>query len=397
MCHFSSGLILLSLPFSPPLSPSLPHQLPLYIVCMYVALIYYSNTAARRYGLSSPLAESCLTGCLAAVLYGVYDLNGPRYLWWTWHDSDAAIYKRLGGAPIGSTMWILTYSCLCNFFYRWSTRSGGLNECRALHENMVHWIQKKNYPKAEHALKQLHVFSSTKYLVDGLDAWQKRMRSGSTVFVILFVCVACTPAFMVLLGQFSVFSFDIAGKPGIQTLSLTCVVFVAVVVLQSSTSKGRQPSLKQYTTSGDRCCGCGCGCRGGGGGWGDCMVGGLLVVYFLSHWWMLISFDPTTHVSTGIHQTWSSTCGNSTAYDIMGFERQDHVCGETGPRDASKLDYTWGRACGTNFLDTVVPKGEDGLVEWYTVCGVAQEPETTRMLLLVVLGVVLYGRAFLWV
>ena len=73
------------------------------------------------------------------------------------------------------------------------------------------------------------------------------------------------------------------------------------------------------------------------------------------------------------------------------------MCGENGPKDASKLDYTWGRECGTNFLDTVVPKGEDGLVEWYTVCGVAQEPETKRMLLLVVLGVVLYGRAFFWV
>ena len=49
----------------------------------------------------------------AGSYFTPYDLNGARFLWWTWHDTDAAIYERLGGA-IGSTMWILTYTCVFN-------------------------------------------------------------------------------------------------------------------------------------------------------------------------------------------------------------------------------------------------------------------------------------------
>ena len=110
-------------------------RLPLYIVSMYVVMIYYSNTAARRFGFASPLAEAMMTGLLMSLLYGVYDLNGPRFLWWTWHDSDAAIYERLGRAPVGSTMWILTYSCLCNLLFRWCRRAG-TNMCQELYSGV---------------------------------------------------------------------------------------------------------------------------------------------------------------------------------------------------------------------------------------------------------------------
>jgi hypothetical protein len=419
ICGTANDVFFMYLPFSDNFWQAqatimLTPRLPLYIVCMYVVLIYYSNTAARRYGLSSPIAEAMLTGLLASVLYGVYDINGPRYLWWTWHDSDAAIYERLGGAPIGSTMWILTYSCLCNLFYRWSTRVGGLNECRAMYEefkkinfnevNLVPDYVRRGVKFSIRKFKMFGVFDLLSETMDILDQWQKTMRSGPTAFVILFVCIACTPAFMIMLGQFSIFSLDVAGKPGIRTLSLTCVVFTLVVLIRSKSGsgkydKGRQPSLKNQITSGGGCSGYGgifaCN-RCGGGGSGDCIVGFFIIAYFLSHWWMLVSFDPTTHVSTGVHQAWSPICGNSTTYDIMGFERQDHVCGNVGPTDASKYDYTWGFDCGVGFSDTIIPNVEEHqeLVEWYTVCGIENVPEIRRMVLLVFLGMVFYGRAF---
>jgi hypothetical protein len=40
------------------------------------------------------VSEATLTGLLAHVLYGVYDINGPPNLWWTWHDGDPSISKR---------------------------------------------------------------------------------------------------------------------------------------------------------------------------------------------------------------------------------------------------------------------------------------------------------------
>ena len=109
-------------------------------------------------------------------------------------------------------------------------------------------------------------------------------------------------------------------------VALTCLVFTAVTVKCGVYAKEQQPRLK------------------GSGGKGDRLVGVLFFAYFASHLWMMISFDPTTHVSTGVHQKWSSTCRNSTAYDIMGLVRQDHVC-STGPIDASKHDYAWGQQC----------------------------------------------------
>ena len=363
-------------------------RLPLYIVSMYIVMIYYSNTAARRFGFASPMAESMMTGVLMSVLYGVYDLNGPRYLWWTWHDSDAAIYERLGGAPVGSTMWILTYGSLCNLLLRWCARAG-TNECRAFYDGVVEVVERRclSYSSSSSAASSsssaaaLAAFFMSKALSAGrflglreaavaMDNWQKLMRSGSTVQVIMFVCIACTPLFMVMLGQFSVFSLDIAGKPGTRTLALTLVVFIAVIM---RTNKRQPPA--------------------GEAGRGDNVLAVLVGCYFGSHVWMMVAFDPTTHVSTGVHQIWSPICGNSTAYDIMGFERQDHLCGSRGPRDASAQDYMWGETCGAGWADTVVPSGDE-LVEWYTVCGVARRPELARMVLLASLGVVLYGSAF---
>merc|ERR1712216_286754 len=67
----------------------------------------------------NPIGQSCLTGLLAHCYYGVYDVNGPRYLWWTWHDGDPAISERQKNAPLGSSLWILTYCGLQSLLSSW--------------------------------------------------------------------------------------------------------------------------------------------------------------------------------------------------------------------------------------------------------------------------------------
>lgn len=59
-------------------------RLPLYIVSMYSAIIYMSTMAGRRFGFKNYATEAAAISLLAHLMYHVYDVNGPRFLWWTW-------------------------------------------------------------------------------------------------------------------------------------------------------------------------------------------------------------------------------------------------------------------------------------------------------------------------
>ena len=37
-------------------------------------------------------------------------IAGIKFLWWTWHDTDAPIDYRILGVPIGSTVWVITFT-----------------------------------------------------------------------------------------------------------------------------------------------------------------------------------------------------------------------------------------------------------------------------------------------
>lgn len=84
-------------------------RLPLYIPCVYVCFMYFPTVSVWRLRLP-PWSRAALTGLAAAVFYGPYDIVGAKFLWWTWHDSDTPIGHRILGAPIGSTMWIITFT-----------------------------------------------------------------------------------------------------------------------------------------------------------------------------------------------------------------------------------------------------------------------------------------------
>lgn len=83
-------------------------RLPLYIPCVYVCFMYFPTVSAWRAGLA-PLPRAALTGLAASIFYAPYDITGAKFLWWTWHDSDPPIARRILGVPIGSTLWILTF------------------------------------------------------------------------------------------------------------------------------------------------------------------------------------------------------------------------------------------------------------------------------------------------
>jgi hypothetical protein len=81
-------------------------RMPLYIPCVYICFLYYPTVAVRRLRLPL-LSQAALTGIVACLFYAPYDIVGAKFLWWTWHDTDAPVATRLLGAPINSSLWVL--------------------------------------------------------------------------------------------------------------------------------------------------------------------------------------------------------------------------------------------------------------------------------------------------
>jgi len=92
-------------------------RLPLYVLCIYNVVMYYSTVFAWRLGLGR-VSESALVGIVAMILYAPFDILGAKFLWWTWHDTDVAIAERLLGVPIGSTLWIMIFTATFSFLMR---------------------------------------------------------------------------------------------------------------------------------------------------------------------------------------------------------------------------------------------------------------------------------------
>ena len=84
-------------------------RVPLYIPCIYIIFMYWPTVAVRRLGLAR-WPTAALTGLLACLFYAPYDIVGAKFLWWTWHDSDALVAARILGAPASSSLWVLTFA-----------------------------------------------------------------------------------------------------------------------------------------------------------------------------------------------------------------------------------------------------------------------------------------------
>lgn len=118
----ANDLIFMALPFvdnfwQAQATVMLTPRLPLYIPCVYVCFMYYPTVAVWRLGLP-PLARAAATGLAAIIFYAPYDIVGARFLWWTWHNTDPRITHRILGAPIGSTLWVITFVAAFAFLVR---------------------------------------------------------------------------------------------------------------------------------------------------------------------------------------------------------------------------------------------------------------------------------------
>lgn len=102
-------------------------RMPLYIPCVYITFMYWPIVIAARvfcFTRKDILAEACFAGLLAGITYAPYDVNGARFLWWTWHDDDAGVKLRWFGVPAGSTLWTITFTASMSFLLRLGSNYG---------------------------------------------------------------------------------------------------------------------------------------------------------------------------------------------------------------------------------------------------------------------------------
>ena len=89
-------------------------RLPAYIPCVYLAFGYWPCAAAARFAARRPAlppsAQAAAAALAACVFYAAFDLVGQKFLWWTWHDTDAGVRARWLGVPVGSTLWTLVHT-----------------------------------------------------------------------------------------------------------------------------------------------------------------------------------------------------------------------------------------------------------------------------------------------
>lgn len=331
-------------------------RLPLYIVEMYACVMYYAPVAASLFSRSNglnPVGQACCTGLLAHLYYGVYDINGPRNLWWTWHDGDPAIRERAVNAPYGSSLWILTYCSLQSFLNSWILRAPGARLTGCVAPTGYDMTATSALLKVQGMLgtgmaRQLNRLLGTCGAIDRLHAFLGR---SSDLVQILFRAATCTPLFMVAMGQLQVFSLDKIGIPGKPTYRLTVALMLGVIVKQFIDGRGRSPAkaLPASFRTPNR------------------IFLGAVFAHFALHTAINVWSLPERHASTGIHQRASDA--PATVKDICGWDREEDLPA-TGPHIASEYDYTVTPQSGIGKPPDAIDmrtSGDDA--HWYTVYG----------------------------
>ncbi len=359
-------------------SVMLTPRLPLYIVEMYAVIIYLSSTGARQFNLPY-LAEGCLTGLLAHVLYGVYDINGPPYLWWTWHDGDPSISKRQQNAPIGSSMWILTYIGLHQLLLRFCEYPACDANVTVLLRRLLAWALASGPAALDRAAplarKAIELMERTQLWLNGMP-WAVR---------IAWSGLMCTPMFMSLMGVFQALSLDTVGIPGQRTYRLTLLIYLAAVAEGFKRAHGtgalRLPKL-MATEAANR------------------PLFALAAAFYAVNLYLGYTGDSTKHVSTGCHQPYSDK--STIVYDIMRFPREEHL-GPGAPREHSRHDF---RVASEREHGQPDPAGrplvhpkDDGSNRniWFTVLGLPRQDKAGDMRLMqtfAVTGIAAYLAAF---
>lgn len=358
-------------------------RLPLYIVSMYASVVYLSTTAARRFGFGY-LPEAALCGLFAHLFYNVYDTNGPRYLWWTWHDGDPSIGVRHANAPTSSSIWILTYLACHSLLARWVNDPAISLEAEVM-TNII-----KNLPLDKIIKNEIYrtkFIDLVKLVFGKIDSFHQVLIRLPNIIKIAFCGFVCTPMFMTLMGQAQIFSLDTIGIPAKRSYNFLILLYSLLTLHSIVNRKGhwtrfQQPGKLEY----------------------DLDLLKWVAIHYATQSTIAVMGEPTAHVSTGCHQTYSRR-GEHIAYDLVGLKRDDCVSGD-GPHLNSKYDYAFAKESKVKYDAAgqliITPKLEEESQnradhEWYTVVGIPHKDkawEIGNVLLISAVGMYCFTRAF---
>lgn len=328
-------------------------RLPLYIPCVYIAFMYYPTVSARlfvierRKNFPAPsitpqtsfivrffktlftfqrLAIGIVSGIMAMLFYYPYDVTGAKFLWWTWHDTDAPIVQRINGAPASSTLWTLTFVAIFSVLVDYRLDIGSGNESVSSSNG-----SRKSAPTAS-TPNDVSTFSLTTFI-------------SKLVTVLWPVALFSTPVMMMEMGVFQI--FEPQGCPGYIALAIACTVFFIAekftLYHQSETNDDafqKEMSKNHYQRYGN-----------------NVFFMTNVVAYCVGLVIISLVFSPETHVSRGAHQL-TGKCGVE-AIDITGNKRELYLC-------VSNFNEPYDFHCVEP--KSLIPQ-KDEQVEWYTVCG----------------------------
>ena len=90
------------------------NKLPLYIICLYPAIIYHAIMTIRRYEFPR-FTEAILTGFFGGFIYMIFDNFGPMAGWWIWDTSDLTTLPYVSNVPLTSYAWFFLFTSVFTY------------------------------------------------------------------------------------------------------------------------------------------------------------------------------------------------------------------------------------------------------------------------------------------
>ena len=292
-------------------------RFPLYIACVYICILYLPTAYIWRLNIPR-YAVPCMTGLLACILYWPFDITGARFLWWTWHDTDSNTIPRLFGVPVASTMWVTTFACSYSF--------------------LLHWSLPRAHVLSTVETRKTTTFASLMkpFLVVCLFSVVLMMTHMACVQIVVsrtLPPLLPPPNYTMLLSVLGVYG----------TIAIYALLTKAPVATPTTAAASESNSSNQSVVSGSP----------------TKLLSAALSLYFTLYVLVAVYGDPTTHVSTGVHQTYGPS--EETAVDYSGLSRFVYVSLDNM---VHKYYYTFMTENGNP------PPDYD---DWYTIRGLSSE------------------------
>jgi hypothetical protein len=289
--------------FYSPATIMLSPRLPLYTISSMACALYVSYIASLKAKGASWTGQVALAGLLTHLFTAPQEFNGPRFLWWTWHDSHPAVVHRLANAPASALNYALSMGTAHALVSLWWLSGNAKDQIltKAL-ETRLPWLPEHNRP----------VFTAIATMLDSIRTSSFQI---SPMFRIFLASLFCIPLHSLFSLAFQLGSLDKVGKPTLKSYRLQLAV---LAYLASKLSVAGPASITKEGAVHAR-------------------LAASVVAYYGLQTAIAVVGDANHHVSTGFHQSFGRSSLIKT--DTFGNRYEMNISGD-GPVYASANDFS---------------------------------------------------------